>query len=176
VDTTRAICGPDATLQDYLCHLIPRRWIGNNEGGTTLLHKLQDLPCSTLGCTCPSILDGIETAWPNILNISPETLSCTTESFTRQALPLPRSFTVNEDVRYELVGRTHFDRIREHFTCDRPILERLYESNDMLFDGDFVDVGSVDQLQDVDFTVQLLVYCRVSDCKVCTIFLVPEVF
>jgi hypothetical protein len=39
----------------------------------------------------------------------------------------------------------------------------LYKSDDMLFNGDFVDIGSIDSLLELDFTIQLYLYHRLSD-------------
>lgn len=170
VDTTRAICGPDATFNNFLEHIIPRRHIGNEAGGTTLLHTIPPSPCSHPGCLRESHIDRIETLWPRIFNVTPETVSSSTGVFNRTALPLPRNFHI-QDVQYELVGRVHHDPKRQHFTCDRPILSHLYCSDDMLFGGNFIRVGSADLLQDVDFTVNLLVYHRVTDSQVRELFI-----
>jgi hypothetical protein len=103
VDTTRAICGQDATFNDFLEHIIPRRRIGNDAGGTTLLHTIPPLPCSHPGCHRKSHIDCIETSWPHIFNVTPETVSGSTDVFNRTALPLPCNFSI-QDVRYKLVG------------------------------------------------------------------------
>jgi hypothetical protein len=165
IDTTRAICGPDATFEDYLKHIIPRRLIGNDAGGTTLLHTLPLSPCSHSGCNHNSRIDHIETSWPHILNVTPETSGGSADVFNRKALPLPRYFHI-QNVQYELVGRMHHDSKRQHYTCDRPILSDLYRSDDMLFNGNFIRIGSADLLRDTDFAVHMLVYHRLSDSQV----------
>lgn len=80
---------------------------------------------------------------------------------------MPIILRIQKDVQYTLVGRIHFDRHAEHFTCDRIMSDRLYKSDDMLFNGDFVDISPANDLDQSDFTVQLLVYHRVSECNVC---------
>jgi hypothetical protein len=41
----------------------------------------------------------------------------------------------------------------------------------MLFNGNYIRIGSTDHLQDSDFTVQMLVYHRLSDSQVSEIAL-----
>lgn len=168
VDTTRALCGADATLNDYFEHLVPRRPMGNDTGGTKALHTLPSSMCSHPGCDNESTVYEIETAWPDILNVCPETVGSGPGSFSnRRPLPLPRQLDVH-GVQYELVGRAHYNGGEAgHFTCDRLIHDRLYASDDLHFEGSFVDVGDVDILEEVDFTVQVLVYRRCSEQTVC---------
>lgn len=165
IDVIRAICRPNATFEDYLKHIIPCRLIGNDAGGTTLLHILPPSPCSHSGCNRNSRLNRIKTAWPLILNITPETLGGSADVFNLKALPLPHYFHI-ENVQYELVGRMHYDSKRQHYTCDRPILSDLYRSDGMLFNGNYIRIGSADLLQGIDFTVHMLLYHRLSDSQV----------
>ena len=165
IDTTCAICGPDATLENYFQHIIPCRCMGNDAVGTTLLHTLLPSSCEHPGCDHDSHINSIKTSWPSILNITPETVGGSIGIFNRNALPLPCNFRI-QDVQYKLVERTHHDSRQQHYTCNRPIGLSLYTSDDMLFGGNFINVGSADLLYDVDFTMDMLVYHRVTDSQV----------
>jgi len=88
-------------------------------------------------------------------------------SFNREPLTILHQFNIQKDIKYELVGRIHYNRHAQHFTCDRVIAGHLYKSDDMLSNGDFVDIGPVTGLFELDFTVQLFVYHRLSDHDVC---------
>jgi hypothetical protein len=142
--------------------------MGNDTGGTTVLHSLPNMTCSHLDCENDSVLGEIETAWPDILSICPETVSSSPSSFgNRKPLPLSREFNIH-GVQYELVGRVHYNGGDVgHYTCDVPIQDRLYKADDMKFEGDFVDVGAAEILEDPDYSVHLLVYHHVSEQMVC---------
>lgn len=141
--------------------------MGNDTGGTTALHSLPNTTCSHPDCENDAVLDEIETAWPDILSICPETVSCSPGSFKdRKPLPLPRKFSIH-GIQYDLAGRIRYSGGDVgHFTCDRPIGDRLYKSDDMQFEGSFVDVGAAEVLEEPDFAVHLLVYYRSSEQKV----------
>jgi hypothetical protein len=118
VDATHVICEANVTLQGHLEHLTPRCSIGNDESGTTLLHTILDLPCSHPGCKNHSSLSHIQTSWPNILCILPETIGSSKDSLNGEPLTIPLFFSIQKDVKYELVGRICYECSKEHFTCD----------------------------------------------------------
>lgn len=146
VATTRLICGPDATLQDHLEHLIPRCTRGN-ELGPDRLHQTTRTPCMHPKCKLMSDVEEIQTIWPNILHVFPETVGSSKTLFGNQtALPLPRCLNLFEStITHELVGRMHHHRNSKHYTCDRIFNDRLYESDDMRLNGNFIDIGSADE-------------------------------
>lgn len=168
VDQTRSISGPDATIQDYFEHMVPRRLIGPDQG-TTLLHTLADVKCGHSNCQKMSSIREIETIWPRTLNVTPETAGCSISSFNRKPLPLLYHFSV-QGVDYEFVGRAHYSDSRQHFTCDREFEGRLFMSDDMVDNGDYKDIGPVDLIEEVDFSVQLIVYHRLSDLEVYSLY------
>ncbi|KAJ7207665.1 hypothetical protein C8J57DRAFT_1258053 [Mycena rebaudengoi] len=96
--------GPEASLGQYFTHAIPRISGGNEIGGTTLVHDLPLPPCTHIDCTGTNstvTMRTIETTWPQILQVNPNTYSAA-------HLPVPRSFTIangsDAPVTYELVG------------------------------------------------------------------------
>jgi hypothetical protein len=131
VDTTCAICGPNVMLQDHLQHLIPRCSMGNDESGTRLLHTISDSQCLHPGCDNSSILNHIQTSWPNILHILPETIMSGENSFNMEPLIIPHQFGIQNDIKYELVGHIHYNRDAQHFTCNCIIAGCLYKSDDV---------------------------------------------
>jgi hypothetical protein len=100
-NTTHAICGSNATLEDHMEHLIPRHWIGNDAGETTLLHTIPNSPCLHACCKKSSILHQIKTLWSNILHVCPDTIASTTANFNREPLPIPHSFVIQNSICYK---------------------------------------------------------------------------
>lgn len=167
IEATRSVCGPNANLADHLLHLIPHRSVEDRGRETIAIHTLPDPACPCADCDGVSVVSCIDTSWPEILHICPETIASTPNTFQQRPLPLLRQFNI-QDVEYQLVGRIHREGSVDlgHFTCDQLIGDRLYQSDGMLLEGAFADVGDVGILDRPDFTVQLLVYHRLSECKV----------
>ena len=83
------------------------------EGGTTLVHSLPAPLCTHPGCTDIFQPDFIETRWPKILQVNPDTGA-------HPRLTITPAFTVSDragnSVTYELVGTVSFDPERKHYT------------------------------------------------------------
>ncbi|KAH7908558.1 hypothetical protein BJ138DRAFT_1205112, partial [Hygrophoropsis aurantiaca] len=148
-----AACAPKSTvdLTDFFLHLIPRRSIGNDANGTTLLHTLTDLHCTHTECSLsmlstPKII-GIKTSWPKILHIMPETRG---------------SLREEEDVRYELIGRI-LHRVN-HFVAEVLIDGHIFVYNDMN-SGKLEDRGNGLLFEEGDRNAVLYVYHRTSSVQ-----------
>ncbi|KAJ7268152.1 hypothetical protein B0H12DRAFT_1229783 [Mycena haematopus] len=87
--TTRVKCGPMASLTEYFANFTPRLLGGNESGGTRLVHTMETLTCQESGCSASFEPDSIETRWPKILQINPDT-------GTQPPLPITQAFTVND--------------------------------------------------------------------------------
>ncbi|KAF8160548.1 hypothetical protein K438DRAFT_1985650 [Mycena galopus ATCC 62051] len=73
--TARAKYGPATSLTDYFASATPRIEMGNDVGGTTAVHALA-ISCDHPDCKgsfAPLVPDTIETLWPKILHINPDT-------------------------------------------------------------------------------------------------------
>lgn len=169
IDATRRICGPSAALHDHLEHIAPRCTTGTDVGPLRqeYLHMINSTPCSNPKCNKVVAVSEVIAYWPQILHVRPETLQATPASFqNREPLPLPRNLALfDSTITYELVGRIHYSTASQHYTCDRILgNNHIYQSDDMICGGDFIDIGPTDdKLAELDFTVCLLVYNRTSE-------------
>lgn len=163
---TRAVHGSHITMTDYFQHLIPRRRIGNDANGTTVLHTLPSSTCLHSNCKVQADLMAIETSWPQILQIIPESRAASEDMLkTQKWIQLDRKFTIPDQkgngVEYQLVGRVCFHS-NQHFTSDIMLENRLFLYNDMFNKGKLVDIGDSTLFDTQDDRCVLLTYHRTS--------------
>lgn len=148
---------PPPNLADYLAHFIPCRPMGNKHHGSDPIHDLPPPACSQDGCSALRRITSIQTAWPRMLHILPETMADTHNAFlARQPRPviferilsIPRlsSPPVNpepaDSVEYSLVGRILYKP--GHFTAEYLIDERTFSYDSATNGGRLKDIGGPD--------------------------------
>ncbi|KAJ7078201.1 hypothetical protein C8R44DRAFT_896016 [Mycena epipterygia] len=119
--------GSSCSLSDYLARATPRVPIGNAEGGTTPIHEFP-LACSQTNCrhNINPETARIETAWPLILQISPEpTAMCPIPP----RISIPTNTPEGGNVEYVLVGITSYEP--DHWISDILIGNEMFHYNDM---------------------------------------------
>ncbi|KAJ7431676.1 hypothetical protein FB451DRAFT_1381426 [Mycena latifolia] len=126
--------GPMCTWSDYFASAVPRVEGGNATGGTTPVHeKVLPLLCSHPGCfhsTSQDPIDSqtavIETSWPQVLQITPE---------SGTAARIPNSHIISfpaatsGHVEYSLVGTISFRR--NHWTSKIRIGHETFSYDDL---------------------------------------------
>lgn len=134
--------GAQATLTDYLQHLLPRRFIGNDQG-TTLIHKLPPPFCGHPECKNLEILTHpvvIHSYWPEILHIIPSGNNDTAEAFVSNPYAAhQRTFTIKDDdetcVTYDLVGRILHNDGKDHWTTEMIVGTEIFTYDDLRLKG-----------------------------------------
>ncbi|KAF8125544.1 hypothetical protein K438DRAFT_2002028 [Mycena galopus ATCC 62051] len=156
----RAKYGPATSLTDYFASATPRIEMGDDVDGTTAVHALA-ISCDHPDCkgsSAPLVPDTIETLWPKILHINPET-------GTQTRLPIANSLTIDgglgNSVVYELVGTISHDAHREHWTSKFLLGNTTFHYDD-LNRGSLVAQGPVDLITAPDMTAVLWAYHRSS--------------
>ncbi|KAJ6569381.1 hypothetical protein B0H19DRAFT_1066129 [Mycena capillaripes] len=143
----------------YFTTAIPRISIGNDEGGTTVVHSLPAPHCDEPHCKCPIALDAIDTIWPKILHINPET-------GVYGRLPIARSLSIDDglgkSILYELIGTISFDAKRSHWTSKFLIDDIAFDYDD-LAGGSLAARGPSEFITIPDRTAVLWAYHRTSD-------------
>ncbi|KAK7051728.1 hypothetical protein R3P38DRAFT_3255060 [Favolaschia claudopus] len=162
IRTARAKFGPEATLTDYFSTAIPRKDVGTDHSGTTVVHSMEISPCPHPECTHSSLLpivDSIETEWPKILHLRPETS-------TLARFPLDKTFEINDEagnhVQYQLIGTISFDAGRKHWTSKFLINDVTFSYDDTWNNGTLRSRGQGDLITIPDNTEVLWVFHRSS--------------
>lgn len=171
----------DIDLAEYFSHAIPRRPIGNDSHGTTMLHTLKLRPCESCrqqGRDKNMLLDTIQTTWPQVLRLIPETRADTPEIFeSRHPVKFPLEWMLESSgegqdagqsyVCYRLVGRIHFKNA--HFTAQIHIGDSayLYDSIEFRDDpkellGKLTRIAEQSVLEAPSREVSLVIYHRTS--------------
>jgi hypothetical protein len=109
--------------------------MGNNSGGTTLLHLSSPVSCSEPGCAAQAYLEAVETAWPTILAV----LLPVTNTFkgldeqhsvkTGLSIIFSGDLTTNGDVIYNLISCIMHKP--NHWMAAVHIGDSAYRYNDM---------------------------------------------
>ncbi|KAK7012998.1 hypothetical protein R3P38DRAFT_3581609 [Favolaschia claudopus] len=164
IRTARAKSGPNATLTDYFSTATPRKDIGTDHNGTTVVHSMEISPCTHLECTHSSlvpIIDTIETEWPRIFHLRPET-----STFAR--FPLAKTFEISDGagnlVQYQLIGTISFDAGRKHWTSKFLINDVTFSYDDTWNGGNLRWRGQGDAITLPDNSEVLWVFHRSSAC------------
>ncbi|KAK7047011.1 hypothetical protein R3P38DRAFT_3423671 [Favolaschia claudopus] len=162
IRTARAKFGPEATLTDYFSTAIPRKDVGTDHSGTTVVHSMEISPCPHPECTHSSLLpivDSIETEWPKILHLRPETS-------TLARFPLDKTFEISDEagnlVQYQLIGTISFDAGRKHWTSKFLINDVTFSYDDTWNNGTLRSRGQGDLITIPDNTEVLWVFHRSS--------------
>ncbi|KAJ3552568.1 hypothetical protein NM688_g4086 [Phlebia brevispora] len=183
----------DVDIGSYLTHLSACSFTGvrsYNHG-----NKLFDLPdrsCGHDSCDKVARVFTVQTAWPAILHIVPETCGETADAFEERTrldfsphpTRLPLRFHIQTKsnhapdqlaegelrsspvVEYEMVGRLLFDADKLHFTAEVIIGDSTYEYNDMERNGVMMRTGPAVSIEELSHKVSLVVYRRVSEGKI----------
>jgi hypothetical protein len=156
----RAKFGPTTSLTEYFSTAMPRIFTGTNMiGGSALVHSLPARRCTHNECLAQFQSHNIETRWPRILHINPDTGS-------QPALPMTRAFTVSDgtgnSVGYRLVGTMSFDSDRQHYTAKIMIDDQSFRYDGMYRGGALVPLGSLDMMCVPDSSAVMWVYHRTS--------------
>ncbi|KAJ7112759.1 hypothetical protein C8R43DRAFT_903545, partial [Mycena crocata] len=156
---TRRKGGAATSLTEYFAHCTPRIYPGNDEGGSCVLHTLPAPLCEHPGCARSMERREIETLWPKVLQINPE-------SGTELRLPIDRSFSIDDgsggQITYELIGSTSFDFPRKHWTSNVLIGGTTFHYDDLVQRGSLVAQGPADLISTPDSRAVLLIYHRTS--------------
>ncbi|KAJ7680004.1 hypothetical protein B0H14DRAFT_2655499 [Mycena olivaceomarginata] len=111
LQVARAISGTEASLTEYFANCTPRNLEGNETSGTYLVHSQPAPICTAPDCPNHFQPEFIETRWPKLLQINPDTGA-------QPRLALARTFTVSDYqgmVTYELTSRT-FNEVVSTYT------------------------------------------------------------
>lgn len=174
----------------YLSHLLARRIEPSGQTGVKLF-DLEDSACLHHDCNATSRVCAVQTAWPQVLHIVPETSGDTADAFERRLHPdchphpvhYPLRFSINTQsqsasldqepvpgelkidtaVEYKLIGRLLFDSERAHFTAELLIDDRMYRYDDRDREGVLSEVGPATMLEDLSPTVSLVLYHRCQE-------------
>lgn len=165
---TQKLKGESATLSDYLQSMFPRRSVGPDIGGTTVLHRLPGYHCPHLDCVNAknqSMPLAINAHWPQILHIIPK--SRNDGLVPKGHLHVERTFTLTEPegddtVEYEMVGRIYFVPGMEHWKTEMIIGSSMFAYDDMQQNGSLVEVGPDSLMDEANYQIALLVYHRKS--------------
>ncbi|KIP01665.1 hypothetical protein PHLGIDRAFT_38881, partial [Phlebiopsis gigantea 11061_1 CR5-6] len=133
-------------IGDVLAHLTPRqpRHAAGADHNTGT--KLTDLPaglCTHPRCSEPSPLVAVQTQWPSILFIIPETASDDSDTFSARTEPPLRhalEFSIGskstlDNVSYQLVGRQLEHRDQAHLVAEVLLSGRTYMYDNLLNSG-----------------------------------------
>ena len=135
---TRAIHGCTITTTNYFSHFIPRKLIGCNHNGTTVLHSLPAERCANAECSTSALIISIETSWPQILHIvgsSSDGLGDIEPAFT---IPDGRGGSIS----YQFVGRVIHKT--NHFVSQVVVAGRTYYYDDISNNGKLQDMTPAD--------------------------------
>lgn len=137
----RAKFGPTTSLTEYFATAIPRIFMGSNMiSGSALVHSLPAPRCEHMDCLAQFQPQDIETRWPRILHINPDTGS-------QPALPITRAFTLSDgsgrSVGYRMVGTMSFDSERQHYTAKIMIDDQSFSYDGLCRGGALVPLGSL---------------------------------
>ena len=95
----------DLHLGLYLTHLLAREPAGrvsdrmDYSRGSRLLSIAPDTACLHTACTSTSRLSSIQTMWPNILHIVPETTGDSWDTFSNRTSPPPLQFPIEFSIQ-----------------------------------------------------------------------------
>lgn len=182
-------------LGTYLSHLVARS--PGTKGLRNAGHELSeypDAPCDHRGCESLLSLAAIQTSWPQILHIVPETSGELAEIFfargsTDPPLRLPLEFTISSHtsrrlpkptdsraahagasvegaVTYQLVGRQLFQREKAHFVAEVCLQGGAYLYDDMDNSGVLIKTGEALDLLTPTEEATYVVYHRTSEARV----------
>lgn len=132
------------SLDDYFAHFIPCRPIGNRHHGSDPIHDLPPPPCLQDGCASLCEITAIQTAWPRMLHILPETIADTPTAFLAR-MPGPVIFKrtlripTTSLLEYHLVGRILYRP--GHFTGEYLIDGRTFSYDSAANGGRLIDIG-----------------------------------
>jgi hypothetical protein len=166
LQVARAISGTEASLTEYFANFTPRNLGGNETGGTYLVHSQPAPICAAPDCPNHFQPEFIETRWPKLLQINPDTGA-------QPRLTLARTFTVSDYqgvVTYELVGTVLFHVAEKHYTSKIVIKDMAFDYDGMGSGGALVPVGPADLICHNDPRAVMWMFHRTSDCDVVGIF------
>ncbi|KAJ7916650.1 hypothetical protein B0H13DRAFT_1870985 [Mycena leptocephala] len=154
--------GATTSLTQYFATATPRISGGNHEGGTTVVHSLPAPFCDHPDCEgmfASITVNSIETLWPKILHINPETGA-------HPRPPLPRSFNIDDgagnSIVYELIGTISHNAGRKHWTSKFLIDNTTFHYDDLVRGGSLVLQGKGELISVPDHTAVLWAYHRSS--------------
>ncbi|KAJ7831602.1 hypothetical protein B0H14DRAFT_2592550 [Mycena olivaceomarginata] len=156
----RAKFGPTTSRTEYFATAIPWIFMGSNMiSGSALVHSLPAPRCKHMDCLAQFQPQDIETRWPRILHINPDTGS-------QPTLPITRAFTVSDgsgrSVGYRMVGTMSFDSERQHYTAKIMIDNQSFSYDGLCRGGALVPLGSLDMMFLPDPCAVMWLYHRTS--------------
>lgn len=162
------------SISDYFRSSMPTRSAGNDWYGGSFLHTQDVLPVCRGGpqCALPMTVIGVETSWPDILQVIPETRATTPEAFHgMQPVTFPLAWSLpsrppsHSLIEYTLVGRIlhHSRPAPGHFTARVIIGDRAYEYDDNANGGRLQDIGRDVFATKASHNVVMVVYHKTSD-------------
>lgn len=175
-----AIAGESSSLDlgIVLSHLIARHTedtISGHNSGTPLADIPLD-PCTIGGCiNTTTTLVAIETLWPKVLHIVPETNGETSEAFAQRSngpLSLPIQFEISSHsthtkkppghIRYRMVGRQLYHPHSKHFTAELLLQDTTYSYDDLRNHGRLQWAGDETVITTPNINTTFVVYNRIS--------------
>lgn len=168
---------PVATLSDYFNHFIPCERGGNAyHGGTVVLKTtdaLETVECRSPECSQDASVVAVQTAWPQVLQVIPETSGDAMDAFQNKNYirfpahwSLKSAFGGGTNVTYRMIGRILFHSQSSHFTAQLLIEGSTYQY-DSLNLGRLKRIGSEDVINSHTHAVCMVFYDRTSSTQVC---------
>ncbi|KAH9852176.1 hypothetical protein C2E23DRAFT_903981 [Lenzites betulinus] len=170
---------PEAlSLQGYFAHFIPCRPMGNRHHGSDPIHELIGPACPQDGCVSICRISAMQTSWPRLLHILPETIGDTPTAYHARNPPpvvfpqslyipsLPQHNVVSSMglpgdtncIEYSLVGRILHKP--GHFTGEYVIHGRTFAYDCARHRGKLVDIGDCDACTRPRHDVVMYIYTR----------------